>query len=49
MAEHPSRKSEPLVLLPDFEKLEEEIKSEFYERRKGKIWFSEEVKREHPG
>lgn len=47
MAEHGSKKSEPLVHLPDIKKLEEEIKSEFYELRNGKIWFSEEIKREH--
>jgi hypothetical protein len=47
MAEHSSKKPEPLVHLPDMKKLEEEIKSEFYELRHGKIWFSEEVKREH--
>jgi hypothetical protein len=45
--EHDSKKSEPLVHLPDIKKLEEEIKSEFYELRHGKIWFSEEIKREH--
>jgi hypothetical protein len=33
--------------LPDVEKLEEEIKSHFYELRNGKVWFSEEIKREH--
>jgi hypothetical protein len=33
--------------LPDVEKLEEEIKSHFYELRNGKVWFSEEMKREH--
>ena len=47
MADHGSRKSEPFVHLPDIEKLEEEIKSEWYELRDGKIWFSEEIKREH--
>jgi len=47
VAEHGSKKSEPLVHLPDIKKLEEEIKSEFYELRHGKIWFSEEIKREH--
>ena len=47
MAEHGSKKSEPFVHLPDIKKLEEEIKSEFYELRHGKIWFSEEIKREH--
>jgi hypothetical protein len=44
---HPSKKPEPLVQLPVIEKLEEEIKSEFYELRKGKVWFSEDTKREH--
>jgi len=47
VADHDSRKSDPLVQLPGIEKLEEEIKSEFYELREGKIWFSEEIKREH--
>jgi hypothetical protein len=47
VADHHSKKSEPLVQLPSVEKLEEEIKSQFYELRKGKVWFSEEVKREH--
>jgi hypothetical protein len=41
------QKPDPLVQLPAIEKLEEEIKSEFYELRQGKIWFSEEMKREH--
>jgi hypothetical protein len=44
---HSSKKPEPFVHLPDIKKLEEEIKSEFYELRQGKIWFSEEIKREH--
>jgi len=47
VAEHHSKKSDPLIQLPDLEKLEEEIKSQFYELRNGKIWFSEEIKREH--
>jgi hypothetical protein len=47
VADHHSKKSDPLLPLPDLEKLEEEIKSQFYELRKGKIWFSEEIKREH--
>jgi len=47
VADHPSKKSDPLVQLPAIEKLEEEIKSEFYELRNGKIWFPEEIKREH--
>jgi len=32
--------------IPSVEELEEEIRSGFYEIRKGKIWFSEEMKRE---
>jgi len=47
VADHHSKKSDPLIQLPDIEKLEEEIKSQFYELRNGKIWFSEEIKREH--
>jgi len=47
VADHSSKKSDPLIRLPDVEKLGEEIKSEFYELRKGKVWFSEEIKREH--
>jgi hypothetical protein len=47
VADHRSKKSEPLVQLPDVEKLEEGIKSTFYELRNGKVWFSSEIKREH--
>ena len=47
MADQHSKKSEPLVQLPDAEKIEEEIKSAFYELRNGKVWFSKEMKREH--
>jgi hypothetical protein len=47
MADHQSKKRDPLVQLPEIEKLEEEIKSEFYELRKGEVWFSDEIKREH--
>ncbi len=47
MADQHSKKSEPLVQLPDAEKIEEEIKSAFYELRNGKVWFSKEIKREH--
>jgi hypothetical protein len=32
---------------PAVEKLEEELKSHLYELRKGEVWFSEEIKREH--
>jgi hypothetical protein len=47
VADHRSKKSDPLIQIPEIEKLEEEIKSAFYELRNGKIWFSEEIKREH--
>ena len=47
VADHPVKKPDPLLQLPVIEKIEEEIKSEFYELRQGKIWFSEEIKREH--
>ena len=47
MPDHSSKKSEPLIQLPQVEKLEEEFKSAFYELRKGKVWFSKEVQREH--
>jgi hypothetical protein len=47
VTDHGSKKTDPLVQLPGVEKLEEEIKSQFYELRKGKIWFSEEIKKEH--
>lgn len=47
MANDPLKKPEPLHQHADIEKLEEEIKSHFYELRKGEVWFSEEIKREH--
>jgi len=47
MADDSSKKTEPLVQLSELEKLEDEVKSRFYEFRKGKVWFSEEIKREH--
>ncbi len=47
MTDHRSKKSDPLIELPDVEKLEEEVKSRFYELRNGKVWFSREIKREH--
>jgi len=47
VADQHSKKSEPLVRHPDVEKIEEEIKSAFYELRNGKVWFSKEMKREH--
>jgi hypothetical protein len=45
--DHVSKKPDLPVQLPRVEKLEEEVKSRFYELRNGKIWFSEEIKREH--
>jgi hypothetical protein len=47
VTDHGSKKSAPLVQLPGAEKLEEKIESEFYELRKGEVWFSEKIKREH--
>jgi hypothetical protein len=48
VADHRSKKSEPLVHLPEeVKKVEEELKSRFYELRDGKIWFSKEIEREH--
>lgn len=46
MADDRSKKSDPLVELPSVDELEEEIKSKFYELRQGRIWVSEEIKRE---
>jgi hypothetical protein len=48
--DHPSRsskKSDPVPHFPAIDKIEEDIKSEFYELRKGKVWFSKAVEREH--
>jgi hypothetical protein len=47
VAKDRSKKPEPLAQLLGVEKLGEEIKSHFYELRKGKVWFSDEIKREH--
>jgi hypothetical protein len=47
MDDHRSKKPDSLIQFPGAEKLEEQIKSHFYELRKGKVWFSEEIKREH--
>ena len=44
--DHASKESKPLDPLPDLLKIEEEIKSEWYELRNGKVWFSEEIKKE---
>lgn len=45
MSHDAPKKSDPLTHLPALEKIEEEIKSEWYELRNGKVWFSEEIKR----
>jgi hypothetical protein len=42
-----TKKSQSLADFPVVEKLEEEIKSSFYELRNGNVWFSNEIKREH--
>ena len=47
MTDHHPKKSDPLVQLPEIEKVEDEIKAEFYELREGKVWFSEEIKLKH--
>jgi len=47
MTDHDPKKPEPLIQLPGIEQLEEEVESQFYELRKGKVWFSKEIKREH--
>jgi hypothetical protein len=47
VTDHRSKKSDHLPHLPVVEKLEEEIKSHFYELRNGKIWFSDQIKGEH--
>jgi len=48
----PSTKTpEPFVRISEaerrIEKFEEVIKSEWYELRNGKVWFSQEIEREH--
>ena len=47
MTDHHSKKTERLVQLPDVDKIKDEIKSEFYELRKGKVWFSKAIQQEH--
>jgi hypothetical protein len=47
MTDHDPKKPELLIQLPGIEQLEEEVKWQFYELRKGKVWFSKEIKREH--
>jgi hypothetical protein len=47
--DHRSKKSDPLFQIPGTEKLEEEIQSNLYELRNGKIWFPEEIKRSTDG
>jgi hypothetical protein len=47
VADHDLNKTELETRLPVVGKLEEEIKSKWYELRNGEVWFSEEIKREH--
>jgi hypothetical protein len=47
VADHQSKERQPFPPLPVVEKIEEEIQSAFYELREGKVWFSNEIKREH--
>ena len=47
MPDPETKKSQSLADFPVVEKLEEEIKSSFYELRNGNVWFSNEIKREH--
>lgn len=47
MADPHSKESEGRSPLPVVEKIEEEVQSAFYELREGKVWFSNEMKREH--
>ena len=44
--DHP-KGHDPLVHIRARDELEADIKSAFYELRKGKVWFSEEIKQEH--
>jgi hypothetical protein len=45
--DHQSKKAGPLVHFSGAEGLEEDVKARFHELRNGKIWFSEEIKKEH--
>lgn len=47
VAEHLSKEPDSPPRGPVVEKIEQEIKSAFYEVRDGKVWFSDEIKREH--
>jgi hypothetical protein len=47
MTDHHPKKPQPLIQLPGIKQLEEEVESQFYELRKGKVWFSSDIKREH--
>jgi hypothetical protein len=47
VADHYSKEPEAQSQLPVVEKIEEEIQSAYYELRDGKVWFSNEIKREH--
>jgi len=45
--DHQSNKAGPPVHFSGAEGLEEDVKARFHELRNGKIWFSEEIKKEH--
>ena len=47
MTDEAPKKFPSLDQLPIVEKIKAEIKSKWYELRNGKVWFSEEIKREH--
>lgn len=47
MTDHDRKDSDRLVQLSASAATESESESLFYELRKGKVWFSEEIKREH--
>jgi len=49
VADPHSKEPELRSPLPVVEKIEEVVQSAFYELREGKVWFSNEIKREHRG
>ncbi len=47
MNDHQSAKPGRLVHLAGAEELVKDVKARFHELRNGKIWFSDEIKKEH--
>jgi hypothetical protein len=47
VADPHSKEAEARSPLPVVEKIQEEVQSAFYELREGKVWFSNEIEREH--